>query len=264
MRRIVSRVPLALALVVFASAASAESIGLYLWKLGEQVISDPRHLTDGPITVIFDVVDGQQAAGLLEKHVTLEIVEVGKHSITVVSRGADSIRERPGTEASMPSFIIDYDEPAISALLEEIDRTIEAAPTPEVLRVFVNEHIIDNTNLRGFDIASKVAQTGSGDCTEYAFLLTALARAKGYPARVVVGVLVVAEDKEARSFGHAWTEIHDGQSWQRFDAALPENGNPGAWLRYLPLMPVINEGPGYTMGLIEISSVLPKNVRLVP
>jgi hypothetical protein len=81
---------------------------------------------------------------------------------------------------------------------------------------------------------------------------------------VVVGILVVAVDQKAQSFGHAWTEIHDGQAWQRFDATLPENRNPGEWLRYLPFMPLVNEGPGYTMGLIEISSALPRNVRLVP
>ncbi len=130
--------------------------------------------------------------------------------------------------------------------------------------MFVNKHISHKTNLRGYDIASKVAKTGSGNCTEHAFLLIALARAKGYPARVVVGILVFAVDQNAQSFGHAWSEIHDGQAWQRYDATLPDNRNPGEWLRYLPLMPLVNEVPGYTMGLIEISSVLPRNVQLVP
>lgn len=246
------------------SAVTAEGIGLYLWEIGEVSVSDPSQLTDGPVTVQLDVANVQQFASFLQKYVTLEIVRADTQSITVLSKSTDSIRMEPGPEASAPSFIIDYDEPAITALLDEVDRESSAAATPEALRKFVNEHISDKTYLRAYDIASKVAATGSGDCTEHAFLLAALVRAEGYPARVVVGVLMRATDEKVQSFGHAWTVVHDGQAWQRFDATLPEDPAPNEWLRYLPLMPVVNEDSGYNMGLMEKVAVWPRSVRLVP
>jgi transglutaminase-like putative cysteine protease len=43
-------------------------------------------------------------------------------------------------------------------------------------------------------------------------VLTALARLVGWPARVVLGVVLVPQESTVRAFGHAWTEIHDGPS----------------------------------------------------
>lgn len=246
------------------SAIFAEGIGLYLWKIGEDSIAGPNQLTDGPVRVQLEVADAQQVASFLQNHVTLEIVQTDTQSITVLSKSSDSIRMEPGPESFAPSFIIDYDEPAITALLDELERGSSGPATPETLRRFVHEHISDKTYLRAYDIASKVAATGSGDCTEHAFLLTALARAQGYPARVVIGILMRATEDKVQSYGHAWTEIHDGQTWQRFDATLPDDPAPEAWLRYLPLMPLVNEGPGHMMGLLEVVTVWPSSVRLVP
>jgi transglutaminase-like putative cysteine protease len=262
-RRFVLAVILVLA-VSSPSAVFAEDIGLYLWKIGEDSIADPSQLTDGPVGVQLEVADAQRVAAFLQDHVTLEIIQKDTQSITVLSKSSDSIRMEPGPEASAPSFIIDYDEPVITALLDELERGSSGPATPETLRIFVNEHISDKTYVRAYDIASKVAATGSGDCTEHAFLLAALARAQGYPARVVMGILMSATDDKVQSYGHAWTEIHDGQSWQRFDATLPDEPAPEAWLRYLPLMPVVNEGPGYMMGLLEVVTAWPSSVHLVP
>lgn len=246
------------------SAAYGEDIGLYLWVIGEDSVVDSSQLSDGPLSVRLEVGNVQQVTDFLANQVTLEIVETDAHSLTVLSRSTDSIRMEPGPEASAPSFIIDYDEPAVIALLDELDRASSAAATPEALRKFVHEHISEKTYLRAYDIASRVAATGSGDCTEHAFLLAALARAKGYPARVVLGILMRAADDKVQSFGHSWTEIHDGQAWRRFDATIPDDRAAGEWLRYLPLMPVVNESSGYMMGMLELVRVWPKSVQLVP
>jgi hypothetical protein len=44
----------------------------------------------------------------------------------------------------------------------------------------------------------------------------------GWPARVVLGVVLVPQESTVRAFGHAWTEIHDGRRWQRADATATE------------------------------------------
>lgn len=97
--------------------------------------------------------------------------------------------------------------------------------SPERLRELVDAAIPDESMGRGWDLASRVATTGSGDCTEHAMLLTALARAAGLPARVALGVLLVQEQGRVHAFGHAWSEIHDGASgrWRPLDATpLPQ------------------------------------------
>jgi hypothetical protein len=248
----------------FASPVSAENVGLYLWELSEQPIADLGDAGDGPVTVNLVVGNVQQTATALIRNVTLEVIATDAQSVTVLSRSADSIREQPGSEASASTFMIDYTEPRVAAVLDEFGGETPRTQIPEALREFVYEYISDKTYLRGYDIASQVAATGSGDCTEHAVLLAALARAKGYPARVVLGVLMRAAGEKVESFGHAWTEVHDGQTWRRYDATLPKDEMPGVWFRYLPLMPVVNEGPGFAMGMLEITTLWPRSVFVVP
>lgn len=57
-----------------------------------------------------------------------------------------------------------------------------------------------------------------GDCTEYAYLATALARANGIPARMVGGY-VVDRDTTVRSTGyHNWCEVFLDGAWRLLDA----------------------------------------------
>jgi transglutaminase/protease-like cytokinesis protein 3 len=67
-----------------------------------------------------------------------------------------------------------------------------------------------------------VVHTREGDCTEYAVLLAALARAEQIPTRVVTGM--VYADRYAGSsrvfVPHAWVQSWINGRWQSFDAAL--------------------------------------------
>ena len=56
----------------------------------------------------------------------------------------------------------------------------------------------------------------SGDCTEYANLLTALARSAGLPARTVMG-LAYSEEAEASLAFHAWNEVSVNGDWRAVD-----------------------------------------------
>jgi transglutaminase-like putative cysteine protease len=94
-----------------------------------------------------------------------------------------------------------------------------------------------------------VASERSGDCTEHAVLVAALARSIELPARIVLGAVILGSDDRWQAFGHAWTEIFDGKRWQLADAALVSE--PGL-LRYLPQGTLADEGPGYMLGLVEV------------
>lgn len=66
--------------------------------------------------------------------------------------------------------------------------------------------------------AGEVARTLSGDCTEHAVLLAAMARVRGIPSRVAVG-LVYAPEASAFA-GHMWTEVYVNGVWTPLDATI--------------------------------------------
>jgi len=73
-------------------------------------------------------------------------------------------------------------------------------------------------------------QTGQGDCTEFAALMTALCRAAGIPARMIEGVTNMAGDEV-----HNWMEAYlAGLGWVPFDPTWGRH--PGAREAYLAAM----------------------------
>jgi transglutaminase-like putative cysteine protease len=70
--------------------------------------------------------------------------------------------------------------------------------------------------------AAEVARDLSGDCTEHAVLLAAMCRARGIPARVVVGLVYVP--KLSSFAGHMWTEVFVRGVWVPLDATLGNGG----------------------------------------
>jgi transglutaminase-like putative cysteine protease len=183
------------------------------------------------------------------------------------------------------SFLLDFDEPSVEAATRELSSG-PARPSPAAIEAFVNRYIVDKTYARGFDIASRVAQTQSGDCTEHAVLAAALLRKFGYPARVIFGLTILGvatkADTSLSALGHAWAEYFDGGEWKRVDAALnalkPDGsgaavGVPGlprdAKLRlaYLPITVLKDEGPGFARVALDehgIMSVKAIRVDAVP
>lgn len=73
----------------------------------------------------------------------------------------------------------------------------------------------------GMATAAETARERTGDCTEHAVLVAALARAAGIPSRVVDGLAYVEDwPGVGATFGyHMWAEVWVGQ-WLPLDAAL--------------------------------------------
>lgn len=91
--------------------------------------------------------------------------------------------------------------------------------------------VYDNLEKRptmSFPNALQVLKTKVGDCNEHATLTTALLRAAGIPAQVVVGVLYF----EKRFYYHAWVEAYWGK-WLAIDPVLGQVPADATHIRFL-------------------------------
>ena len=252
--------------------------GLYLHVIPTDLPDGPPGDRGEPWSVEMEVNDVSSAAELMPSALTWEALPAAGDE-TASGRLRIAVEENlvlggePTPADRKASFSIDFHEPSVVALAE---RLLEAStpdelvsrPSIETLVRLTDESIGVKNSSRRRDIASRVARDGVGDCTEHAVLLVALARAFGYPARVIQGLVVsvltdgtVEEGPRAGAFGHAWAEIHDGERWRTADATRLDR-EEGVDLRYLPLWAPKNEGPGRGMEALRYSVLMPKSVSL--
>ena len=92
-------------------------------------------------------------------------------------------------------------------------------------------------------------------------LTTALLRGSDIPARVVFGMVLFFHPDELLAVGHAWVEFHDGSSWRIADSTRPEQAGPEYDVRYLPVLEIKNEGPGYLLDYFPFVNLMPKSVN---
>jgi transglutaminase-like putative cysteine protease len=172
-------------------------------------------------------------------------------------RGYPSGKDAPAARHRQSSFVVDFAEPAVLKLRPLVEQRAGKKPSLEALTAFVDQFITRKRFTRGFDLASQVAQSQEGDCSEHAVLLTALARMFGHPARVVVGAVVFQPPKGPPvAAGHAWTEVWMRKGgWQVQDAALWSEGKAAPAI-YLPMGVLEDEGPGFALGLMQATSAM--------
>ena len=63
------------------------------------------------------------------------------------------------------SFLVDYNEPSVQELVEQINSQYGRRPAPSEVEQFVYDFIEQKNGSHGFDVASMVAITRGGDCT---------------------------------------------------------------------------------------------------
>lgn len=258
-----------------SASAPQENEAIFLWSIPVQASAEARALPAAGVSesdigrslrIVFEQ-DGSAPDELRRRFPRLALGEdePGKPK----AEGASAFTIAPLVEQPQPvqaerreaTFVIDHDEPAVQTLLAELP---SSARTPAALEEFVARTLTESHG-RGFDIASRVATLRKGDCTEHAVLLTALLRASGFSARVVVGVVVVLGADLAVAAGHAWVEYAEEGLWRRLDAALYRDsaGNWGdtdgaelgsldqAARIYFSTIVLEDEGPGYTRELMQ-------------
>jgi hypothetical protein len=97
------------------------------------------------------------------------------------------------------------------------------------LEAYVKKTIKLKNFSQAFATAAEVAREPEGDCTEHAVLLAALARARGIPARVAIGL--VYQTSSQGFVYHMWNELWIGNQWVPMDATLGRGGIGAAHLK---------------------------------
>ncbi len=232
---------------------------------------EPAYLFDIPVDVADEVLgnriaatlhlpDALRARSIIEASGALEVLAGDPDTLLVALDGNDTFGGEPAAQHRQDSWVIDYREASVQAVIDEIATQHDGPPDIDTLTQFVFEFIDDKAYAGTFELASKVAETRSGDCTEHAVLLAGLARAFGYPARVAIGVVLVESDEKSGGYGHAWVEIHNGEAWIIADGTRPESAAEDIRVRYLPFLNMQNEGPGYGLDLSAIMHVQPSRI----
>lgn len=251
-------------LVLLGMAAHAQSDpGMYLYEI-EVVGGEATTFSGNSLAIDLAAKDIDRLAQALGD-TTVAIQSTGSRGLRVTLSGDDHLKGKPDARLASSSWVVDFDEPPVQSLLPnlwETATTREEVGPRDVTR-FTYEQIGDKHYRNGFDIASQVANSLEGDCTEHAVLNAALMRASGFPARVVMGVLIILGEHGAMAAGHAWNEIYYDDGWHIHDATLPTE-DPGVQrVFYLPLMPLSDEGPGYAVELVQFAILRPQTVYLL-
>jgi transglutaminase-like putative cysteine protease len=112
---------------------------------------------------------------------------------------------------------IETDEPRIRSVAAELRR-----PTEWETAQAVYDWTVRNMTYAGYVADDRGALQalieGKGDCTEYAYLAAALARACGIPARMVGGYVTDRNSAPRPQDYHNWAELHIGGAWRLLDA----------------------------------------------
>ncbi len=177
----------------------------------------------------------------------------------------------PGKEFTSSNFFINWDNDTVKALTAKALTGLADTATDWDRAVAIERWV--KGNMKAFEFSQamatsdNVAKTLSGDCTEYAMLAAAMARAAGIPSRTALGV-VYAPGKDGKPFlaYHMWFEVFAGDQWVSLDATLGRGGiGPGhikitdhSWhdeRSFAPLLPVLRSLSAKPM--IEVVKVTP-------
>lgn len=152
------------------------------------------------------------------------VTPLGHDSVlVVVGRPSQHGQSRPKRADLSPSPWLQSDAPAVRRLAA---RAVGPATAPRErmsrLQQFVHGYLTGPGVDIGYASALEVLHNRQGDCTEYAVLLAAMARAEGIPARVASGIVYAARYAGASAVfvPHAWVQAWVDGRWQSYDAAL--------------------------------------------
>ncbi|HNQ21471.1 MAG TPA: transglutaminase family protein [Phycisphaerae bacterium] len=123
------------------------------------------------------------------------------------------------------NLMMNLQDPELIKLAEQAAGDVtEPFALADRLRRFVSDYVKTKSLNIGFATANEVCRNKEGDCSEHGILLAALARLRGLPSRVVVGLAYVPQfGGREHLFGyHLWTQVWIHGAWYDIDAALGE------------------------------------------
>lgn len=140
-----------------------------------------------------------------------KVVITAQMKLSETALGAAS--EQPLFLASQPQIELE------DVQVIEVARQFEA--TDEEATAKIHQWLVENIEYSGYGSKDKgaayAAQNRSGDCTEYAYLNTAINRILGIPARAVNGYVVTQDAKLDPTDFHTWSEVWIDGGWQVVD-----------------------------------------------
>ncbi|MGE0606612.1 MAG: transglutaminase family protein [Pirellulales bacterium] len=189
----------------------------------------------------------------------IEPVDDRTADVTVMAiRPGQVLQKDPAPDAAetkgdtAPNNLIQSDDPAIVAMAQEaIGPLTDPWEQAAALTQYVHKAIQLKDYRSALATAAEVARTRSGDCTEHAVLLAALARASGLPARVAMGLVYV--ERESAFMFHMWTEIFVNDTWIPLDGTL---GTAGIGCGHIKLLRSNLEGGNAYSSLLPVANVL--------
>lgn len=139
----------------------------------------------------------------------------------------DCGREQAPTDAMLrrylaPNAWVQSDHRRIRNFARQHTRGGSTRVRMQALVSAIQQHMTGAIDYRDYHDALTALNTRSGDCTEYAVLLAASARALGIPARLAHGVAYSSRfTGQAHVFSpHVWVQVWDGERWTSYDAGL--------------------------------------------
>lgn len=249
------------AAVADSSARSGPGLFLADIKVVDGAVPSQLDLTAPLVLDLYAANLAQLRSQLDQTSVVVEGESNGKLRVRIA--GADVFTQSPVEQHHAATWVVDYDQPSVTALSTLWQDTDDDSADVLALVAFTHAQIDDPNYRNGLLIASQVARRREGDCSEYGVLQTALARGAGYASRMIFGLLLMVVDNQLLAYGHAWSEIHDGGHWRVADATQPKNQKGVQAAYYLPVMVLENEGPGHVMELVKFATTRPDSVALV-
>lgn len=184
---------------------------------------------DDPAKVFF--AGRLQEVQSLDAHTAEITVRRDAGAALQTSAGADASppRRQPSDDDRRPNNLVQSDDPLIVTMAKSV---APGETDPLKVGIELEKYVRQTIKLKdfsqAFSTAAEVARNPEGDCTEHAVLLAALARARGIPARVAIG-LVYQDGKRSFAY-HMWNELWTGDRWVPLDATLGRGGVGAAHL----------------------------------
>lgn len=184
---------------------------------------------DDPAKIFYS--GGSQQVTPLDPHtaeITVRRIEL--ESAPAAGAEVPGSSKLPTADDRAPNNLIQSDDTQVVTLANSVAPN-ETDPRQLAIELekFVKQAVTMKNFSQAFDTAAEVARQREGDCTEHAVLLAGLARARGIPARVAIGLVYQAS---TQSFAyHMWNELWLTDRWVPMDATLGRGGIGAAHLK---------------------------------
>ncbi|MFQ3364098.1 MAG: hypothetical protein ACI883_001071 [Candidatus Azotimanducaceae bacterium] len=152
------------------------------------------------------------------KHLMLGLTASGKISLQDLNLPQTLAHTKPAEFSNGDADAFTQNSLRLPTTNEKITRILASMDKPISVAELVataNQQLVYAENQSAGSVLAAL-KLGQGECTDFADLLTTLARAAGIPARTVFGIAYSNAEKPSFMF-HAWNEVFDNGQWQGVD-----------------------------------------------